>query len=272
MPLPTPLLRRNPAYHKNQFGHVLVLAGSEQMLGAGALCSLAAMRSGAGLVTWGVPKSLAAAAQKKAANVVMVLPLVASAVNQIIKSKSFDAVALGPGLGTHRSTAQFVIKILRAINKPMVVDADALNMLAKHKDILKKTKGPLVITPHPGELQRLTGISKNQIEKNRSLAAKKAAKAFRCVVVLKGHRTVVAAPSGRVYINRTGNVGMATAGSGDVLTGIIAAFLAQGLKPFEAARWGVYIHGKAGDLAARSKTKVAMIASDIIECLPKAFK
>ena len=162
------------------------------------------------------------------------------------------------------------MKISAACKTPLVIDADALNILAKHMDLLKKCKAPKVLTPHPGEMSRLTGLSKNFIEKNRRKVVKQFAKKFNCTLLLKGNKTVVASAQGRTYINSTGNAGMATAGSGDVLTGIIAAFLAQGLSVFESAKYGAYIHGKAGDLAAKEKTRLSMIATDIIEQIPHA--
>ena len=249
------------------------------MVGAAALTALSAMRSGAGLVTIGIPKSLNAIIQKKISPVIMTLPLketarrtlAAAAFSQIrAKLSQFDAIALGPGLSTNPGTQQFVMKISAACKTPLVIDADALNILAKHMDLLKKCKAPKVLTPHPGEMSRLTGLSKNFIEKNRRKVVKQFAKKFNCTLLLKGNKTVVASAQGRTYINSTGNAGMATAGSGDVLTGIIAAFLAQGLSVFESAKYGAYIHGKAGDLAAKEKTRLSMIATDIIEQIPHA--
>lgn len=281
MRLPTPLSRRNPKVYKNQFGHVLVLAGSRGMLGAAALAGLAAMRAGAGLVTLGVPQSLNLTLQKKISPVLMTLPLAETkdqtidvTANLQIKKQfgNFNAVAIGPGLSRHPSTKKFILTMVKSVKLPMVLDADALNALAGNLNVLTANKGTKILTPHLGEMARLTGLSKNYIEKNRKKVAKEFAVRAQCVLILKGHRTVAASPDGRVYINRTGNAGMATAGSGDVLTGIIAAFLAQGLEGFEAARWGTFLHGKAGDLAAKAKGKVSLIATDIIDFIPPAFK
>lgn len=251
------------------------------MLGAAALTGLAAMRAGAGLVTLGIPQSLNLNLQKKISPVLMTLSLketkeqtiALSAYAQIQKKlSSFDVVALGPGLGLHPDTQKFVFKIISAGNKPLVIDADALNAIAKNPSILLKNKCAKILTPHPGEMARLTKLNRESIEKNRAKIAKEFSKKFKCVLLLKGHRTVVADWNGKIYINKTGNPGMATAGSGDVLTGIIAAFLAQGLSAFDAARWGAYIHGIAGDLAAKEKAKVAMISTDIVEKIPQAFE
>jgi NAD(P)H-hydrate epimerase len=270
MPLPAPLSRVDPRLSKKDFGHVLVIAGSAPMLGAAALCSLAAMRSGAGLVTAAVGKDLNSTLQKKISNVVMTKPLAqskagtfsAKAFGQIKKIwDNFDAIAIGPGLGRDFGVGQLARKLIIHCPKPLVVDADALFALAGHTPILLKAKAARVLTPHPGEMSRLTKQSPGAF-----------ARQHHCVLLLKGHRTIVAGPKGQTYINQTGNVGMATAGSGDVLTGMIAALLGQGLKPFEAACWGAYLHGKAGDRAARRKSKAGMIASDIIDCIPDVLK
>lgn len=281
MRLPTPLLRRNTNVHKNRFGHVCILAGSRRMLGAAALASLAALRTGAGLVSVGVPKSLNTALQKKIAHAVMTLPLaetkeqsLAFAAYPEIRNSyvKFDAIAIGPGLSMHPSTQKLVLKIIAQCPKPLVIDADALNALSQKVDILAKTPAVKILTPHPGEMSRLTKLTTKEIEHQRARIARKFAGTYNCVLLLKGHQTVVAAKNKKVYINTTGNPGMATAGSGDVLTGMIAALIGQGLSGFEAAKWGAYLHGKAGDLAAKAKTRAGMMASDIIDSIPKAIK
>lgn len=274
------LLRKSKNVYKNNFGHVLVVAGSLNMLGAGALTALASMRAGAGLTTLGVPQSLALAAQKKTSNVIMTIPLKEtfqktislSAFSQIKKFITrCQAMAVGPGLTTHSSTRKLVLSIIKNLNVPLVIDADALNNIVGSLDVLNSSSQK-ILTPHPREMGRLLGISTKSVELNRKKVVSNFAKKYKCIVVLKGHKTIVAEPSGQCFINATGNAGMATAGSGDVLTGIIVAFLAQGLNAYEAAKQGVYIHGVAGDLAAKKKTKVSMIASDIIDELPYAFK
>ena len=281
MRLPVPLLRQKNNVHKNDFGHVLVAAGSPTMLGAACLTSLAAMRAGAGLVTAAVPEGLNLTLQKKIAYVVMTFPVAQtrgmafsfSAAAQILRRiNKFNAVAIGPGLSLDPSTARFVRRMILMCPCSMVVDADALNAIAGHADILLQAKGPRILTPQPGEMSRLTGIGRDQIEHDRKDVARKFARQYRCVLVLKGHRTVVASPDGKVHVNTTGNSGMATAGAGDVLTGMIAALLAQGLAPFEAARWGVYLHGKAGDAAAKAKGKAGLIAGDLIDQIPGILK
>jgi NAD(P)H-hydrate epimerase len=281
MRLPTPLLRLKKNVYKNHFGHVLILAGSRRMLGAAALSGLAAMRSGAGLVTVGVPQSLNTALHKKLSPVIMTLPL-AETPEQTLSPKAwkslagqlsrFDAVAIGPGLSAHPSTRNFILKAIGTIPNPLVIDADALNALSGRLDIFKKTSTPKILTPHPGEMARLLNISKTAIEEDRQGAATLLSQKTQTVVLLKGARTVIVAPDKKCILNSTGNAGMATAGSGDVLTGMIAAFLGQGLNTLEAARWGAYLHGLAGDLAAKKQTRLAMIASDIIDFIPPAIK
>jgi len=251
------------------------------MLGAGALTSLAAIRAGAGLVTWGVPKSLTAAAQKKASNCVMTWPLhetssqslSSSAYAQIKKSfLKYSVIALGPGLSQDTNTQKLILRIIETSPLPIVLDADALNALIGKLKYLTRCKTIKVLTPHPGEMSRLTKQNIKHIESNRSKVAQAFANKFNCACLLKGPETVVAAPGKRPYTNKSGNSGMATAGSGDVLTGIISAFLAQGLSGFDAAKYGALLHGTAGDLAAGSKTRTSMIADDIIDNIPKAFK
>ena len=250
------------------------------MLGAAALTSLACLRAGAGLVTVGIPESLNEAVQKKISSAVMTWPLKettaqtlhADAFKQILKKyKDFNVIAIGPGLSLHPSTQKFVLKVISTSPVPLVIDADALNALAGHLNALKKTRAIKILTPHLGEMARLVGFKRGTIEKNKILVAKKFARTCSCVLLLKGHRTVVASPDGKIYLNRTGNPGMATAGSGDVLTGICAAFAAQ-VSGFEAAKAAALVHGKAGDLAAKDKGELSLIAPDIIDWLPKAVK
>ncbi|MCA9399212.1 MAG: NAD(P)H-hydrate dehydratase [Candidatus Omnitrophica bacterium] len=281
MRLPAPLLRNKKNAYKNVFGHALILAGSRQMLGAGALTALAAMRSGAGLTSIGIPKSLNAVMQKKAPNVVMTVSLpetreqtlAPSAVKTILTlSGQYDVLALGPGLSKNKGTQQLIKNVISQSKIPLVIDADGLNAVAASPQVLLKTKTSKILTPHPGEMARLAGTTKSLVEKKRRQTAVEFARKYQCVLLLKGPATLVVSSDGQVYTNRTGNAGMATAGSGDVLTGMITAFLAQGLSPFDAAKYGAYLHGVAGDLAARDKTKMAMIASDIIEYIPKAVK
>lgn len=281
MLLPLPLLRRNPKSYKNEFGHVLVLAGSSSMLGAAALVGLAAMRSGAGLTTIGVPKSLNSALQQKISPVIMTMPLPetkegALALGTLKKItgrfKDFDVLALGPGLSRDAGTKKLILKIIAQCPLPMVIDGDALTALADDLSVLKKNSSPKVLTPHTGEMVRLTKLKKEVIEQNRKKTAKEFAQNFNCTLILKGPGSLVVSPEGEIFTNSTGNPGMATAGSGDVLTGMIAAFLGQGLSAFDAGCLGVYLHGLAGDLASKNKTRAGLIATDLIEMIPEALK
>ncbi|MBF0503494.1 MAG: NAD(P)H-hydrate dehydratase [Candidatus Omnitrophica bacterium] len=276
MPLPAPLSRGDPRVSKKDFGHLLIIAGSPSMLGAAALTSLAAMKSGAGRVTAAVPKGSNLTFQQKISHVVMTLPLAqtrtgAFSVKAYGQLKEiwdrFDAIAIGPGIGRLSTTGQLVRRVILDCPKPLVVDADALYALGAHADILLKAKGSRILTPHEGEMSRLTGTSIKRIQSVRLKIACDFARHYNCVLLLKGHHTVVASQKGLTYINTTGNSGMATAGSGDVLTGMITAFLGQGIEPFKAACWGAYLHGTAGDHAAKIKSKAGMIATDIIECI-----
>jgi len=301
MRLPTRLLQRKLKAQKGDFGHIFILAGCARFLGAAFLCAEAALRSGAGLVTLGIPQSLITAAIKRKPREVMLLPLAETKEitlslrgYQRIRefSQKADVLALGCGLSQNPETQKLVRKIIVTTDKPMVIDADGLNALAGHLGILRTTpacrqgreyrrvrseaKPPrrgrnTILTPHPGEMAGLLGVRVEKIQANRRDITRKFASRYQTTVVLKGHNTVVA-DSRNYYINQTGNPGMSTAGSGDVLTGMIAAFLGQGLSCFLAAKYAVYLHGLAGDLAAKEKTQISLIASDIIAKIPQAIK
>lgn len=266
--------------HKGDYGHVLVLAGSVGLTGAAVLCSLGALRSGCGLVTLGIPKSLNAIMETKLTEV-MTKPLpetknVSLSLEALPKIKKMvkgvDAVALGPGLSTDKATKQLVNKLVKVIDKPLVIDADALNCIASNIKALKSVKSPIIITPHPGEMSRLSGLEIDTIQRNRQKVVKDLARQCNLIVVLKGNNTVVSDGKANNFVNESGNPGMATGGTGDILTGMIASFLAQGVPAFKAAKLAVYIHGKAGDLAAREKGEIGLIAGDILEKVPEAFK
>jgi NAD(P)H-hydrate epimerase len=283
MQLPSQLLRRKLNVHKGDFGHIFILAGSPRFSGAAVLCAEAVMRSGAGLVTLGIPGKLSYAIIKIKPKEVMTLPLpetregtLSLAGYKKIKdfSQDIDVLVIGPGLTKNKSTQNLVRKVVSKINKPMVIDADGINALVSHLKILTTNdqRATTILTPHPGEMARLLGISIKKVQDNRKEVAKKFAQDYKATIVLKGRNTVVADYKGNLYINKTGNPGMATAGSGDVLTGMIAAFLGQGLDNFSAAKYAVYLHGLAGDLAAKEKTQLGLIASDIIDKIPEAIK
>ena len=283
MRLPRQLLLRKLNSHKGDFGHIFILAGSYRFSGAGLLCAESALRSGAGLVTLAVPEKIINAIIKVKPKEIMLLPLNQTeegffSFKSYKKIKDFlkkiDILVIGPGLGQHNSTQKLIRKIIMEIDKPLVLDADGINALVGHLKILSAIRQlPVrILTPHPGEMARLLGKSVEEIQKDRKNIAKSFSKSYNCILVLKGYKTVVAEPKGKIYINNTGNPGMATAGSGDVLTGIIASFLGQGLDAFSAVKYAVYLHGLAGDLAAEEKTQLGMIASDIIEKIPEAIK
>jgi NAD(P)H-hydrate epimerase len=263
--------------HKGDFGRVLIVAGSPGRTGAASLAGYAALRSGAGLVTVATPRSSAPIVAALGAEY-MTLPLdeapdgtVADAAVQAILSADADVIAIGPGLGRSTSVTRVVLEVVRRAAVPIVLDADAINAFAGRVDDLESHGSAVVLTPHPGEMARLTGTSIEAIESQRLEAASSLATARRVHVVLKGHRTVVAAPDGRVAVNLTGNPGMATAGSGDVLTGMIAAWCGQLGDVDTAARLAVHLHGLAGDLAAARMSEVAMIAGDILDALGDAI-
>jgi NAD(P)H-hydrate epimerase len=183
-----------------------------------------------------------------------------------------DGIVLGCGLGTHPDTCQFVHGLVKSSRKPMIIDADGLNALSKDIDTLQGDHGELVLTPHPGEMARLLGTSTEEVQSNRMDAVRQAASRFHCVTVLKGARTLIADPSGRVFINPTGGAGLATGGTGDVLAGAIGGLMAQGLSPLDAAICGVFVNGRAGDIAEEELGAAGVIAGDVLRALPAALK
>ncbi len=265
--------------HKGDFGHVLVVAGSRGMPGAAALCAAAAVRGGAGLVTCATPRGChpivashlmeALFAPMPETTTGSFAPAAARPLRR--RAAGADAVALGPGLTTAPGTARFLADFLPRLGTPCVVDADGLNLLAGNPRLLRRVGGPVVVTPHPGEMGRLAGRTTAQVQRDREGVARRFARETGCVVVLKGRGTVVTDGT-RMRINRTGNPGMATGGSGDVLTGLTAALIGQGLSPFDAAVLGAHLHGRAGDLAVRRVGAVSLAASDLLAFLPDAMR
>ncbi len=274
------LPKRRIDAHKRDYGHVFVIAGSQGMTGAGYLASQAAILSGSGLVTLAIAKTLNTIMEIKLTEVMtLALPetrnfsLSLMAEKAIIDFvKNIDVVAMGPGLSQNKETQHLVRNLLRKIEKPIVLDADGINALAGHQEILKNRQYKTILTPHPGEMSRLIGRDTDYIQQNREIVAKRISADYNCVTILKGYRTVVSNPEGEVYINETGNSGMATAGVGDVLTGMVASFVGQGIDPYSAAVSSVYLHGKAGDLAAKEVGQFSLIASDILAKLPHVLK
>ena len=268
--------------HKGDFGRVLVIGGSRGMAGAPALSGMAAMRSGAGLVSLAVPGGIQAtvASFEPAYMTIGCGDDKTSVLTQSHSEKLLEvadgmsAVALGPGMGTEAGTVELVHSLLNELKLPVVLDADGLNALSKEISILKNSPASRILTPHPGEFARLAGEKCGESDDSRITHAAELAQqggAGNVIVVLKGHRTVVT--DGKKHsLNTTGNAGMATGGTGDCLTGMIVALVAQGLEPFDAARLGAHVHGLAGDLAAAELGKISMTAQDLIAFLPTAFQ
>lgn len=266
--------------HKTDYGRIFILAGSKGLTGAAALAGFAAVRAGAGLVTVGCPEAVYPIVARRFPEV-MVRPFPSSPEGSLSETgfteisaflRNQDVFALGPGLGRHPATQKLIRRLIAHSPLPLVIDADAVNALTGHADVLKKCRHVPVLTPHPGEFVRAFGGPKPESDAARKKRVAEIARKCRCVLVLKGYRTVAADPSGRTHINSTGNSGMATGGSGDVLTGIIAALEGQGLRPWDAARFGVYLHGLAGDLAAKKIGEISLAAGDLIEFLPRAVR
>ncbi len=276
-PLPK-LAPRSPESHKGDFGRALLVGGSRGMSGAIGLAGMSALRSGAGLVTLAVPESiLDTVASFEPSYMTATLPcdlegrLVVAAKDRISElADHANCIACGPGIGRSPQTADLAIWMYSVLPQPMVVDADALFAIAQRKDCLAEPAGPRILTPHPGEFRRLVGGDESP-RANQELRAAELAKTCNAVVLLKGHRTLITDGQRAVH-NETGNPGMATGGTGDVLTGIIVALICQGLSPFDAARLGAHVHGLAGDLAAGELGQVSMIASDLLRYLPAAFR
>lgn len=261
---------RNKFAHKGNFGHSLIIAGSYGKMGAAVLSSKACLRTGAGLLTCFIPKCGYEIMQTSLPEAMVMTDINSSMITKIDEDVlKYDSIGIGPGLGTASETRAAIKELLSLYKKPLVIDADALNGLALEKNIPSLPPGS-VLTPHPKEFDRLFGESKNDFE--RIDQALMNAKLLNCLIVVKGHHSFIACPGGKGYFNSTGNAGMATAGSGDVLTGMITALLAQGYSSEQAAILGVYLHGSAGDIAAKQLSQEAMIAGDIIENIGDAFK
>ncbi|MHB8917390.1 MAG: NAD(P)H-hydrate dehydratase [Desulfocucumaceae bacterium] len=262
--------------HKGDYGRVLLIAGSRGMAGAACLAAGAAARAGAGLVTLAVPGGIYEPVAAKLTEV-MTSPVPETAEGTLSKEalpliqgmlEKADVLALGPGMSTHPETVEAIQSIISFCPVPTVLDADGLNACIGKTDLFKRFRKPLILTPHPGEMARLCGLPVDSIQRDRLQAARKWSSSWGAVVVLKGARSIIASPEGIAFINTTGNPGMATGGSGDVLTGIIAGLLAQGMEASGAAAAGVYLHGMAGDSAAREKGMMGLVAGDILQALP----
>jgi ADP-dependent NAD(P)H-hydrate dehydratase / NAD(P)H-hydrate epimerase len=276
----TVFLPRPSDAHKGHTGHLLVIAGSPGKTGAAAMTATSAMRAGAGLVTLGIPATLNPVLEAQVTEA-MTDPL-PETVKGILGEASFNRImdllsdkkclAIGPGIGTAPETKTLFGRLLQENTKPVVIDADGLNILAGHTEILKDIDTPMVLTPHPGEMARLIGTTSADVQNNRIKCVRDFAEKFNVHIVLKGAGTLVAHPDGRVFINPTGNPGMASGGMGDVLTGIIAGFMAQGHSIELSAHAGVYLHGAAADSLAKNKGPFGYLATDVMNNLPDAIK
>ena len=261
--------RKRFAY-KNNFGHALLIAGSNGMAGASVLAARACLRSGTGLLTVHVPVCNHDILQTAVPEAIVQNDVHELYFAEPVDLDNYQAIAIGPGIGQEEETALATLDQLADCYIPAVLDADAINILSSHRNYLNRLPKGSILTPHIGELERIIGKCNNSFE--RLTKAKELAAYLQCYMVVKGAYTVIITPQGKFYFNPTGNPGMATGGSGDVLTGIILALLAQGYQPENAARLGVYVHGLAGDIACRRMGEISLTASDIIDALPEAWK
>lgn len=262
-------LKREGNTHKGTYGKALIIAGSRGMTGAAVMAATSCLRTGAGLVYLAVPDDVLNSVEGMALEVVKIgYSRFEDLYEHIVNC---DAIAIGPGMGQSEAAGSIISKVIEASHRPMVLDADALNFLSRNQDLLKFIKAPFIVTPHPGEMARLINATVEQVQSDRINVALEFAQRYKSITVLKGSRTIIASDKG-VVINTTGNPGMATAGSGDVLTGIITGLLAQGCEPLLAATGGVFLHGMAGDIAKEKNGEYGMIAGDIIKYIPEAIK
>ena len=274
------LPKRKSDSHKGTYGRVAIIGGSLGMTGAPYLSSMAALRTGAGLVYTVVPKSLETIMSIKLTEAIIKPEederkgyFTVNSLDSILNIlEDMDVVAIGPGMGVDEGRIHVVEEIVKNFNGPIIIDADGINCLSLKPDILENHKNPIIITPHPGELARLINKTIREIQDNRNYYSNYVSQKYNIIVVLKGSNTIVADYEGNIYVNKTGNPGMATAGSGDVLTGMIAGFIAQGLSPYDGSKLGVYCHGLAGDIGSLDKGEPGLIASDIINNIPYSIK
>ena len=256
--------------HKGTFGHAFIVAGSKGMAGASVLSSKAALRSGAGLVTVHGPECNRTIVQTVVPEVIFQSDVETDFSSDLLSIEPYSAIAIGPGIGKQPETATMIRKFLKNATKPCILDADALNIIGEDKELLQFIPKNSILTPHPKEFERLFGGCVNSYERIKK--ASDMARKLGVIIILKGSHTLIATPDGKMYFNSTGNSGMATAGSGDVLTGILVGLLAQGYTPEETAKLGVYLHGRAGDLALKEQTEESLIAGDIICHIGEAFR
>ena len=264
------LMPRDDFAHKGAMGNALIIAGSYGMAGAAVLATRACLRSGVGKVTVHTPRRNYLVMQTAVPEAVMQMDHEETYFSESVDSTDFDALGIGPGLGLVENTAIALIGQIRRTSCPIVADADALNILANHQAWMQQLPSGIIMTPHPKEFDRMAGSTSNN-DYERLIRAQQMAEHIKGYIILKGHHSALCMPDGHIVFNATGNSGMATAGSGDVLTGILTALLARGYDKGTACQLGMYLHGLAGDLAAKEVGKESLVASDIIQFLPKAF-
>ena len=261
---------RNRFAHKGNFGHALLIAGSRGKMGAAVLSAKACLRSGAGLLTAHIPACGETILQIAITEAMTETDKESDFISELYSLLKYNAIGIGPGIGCNEKTSKVLLQLFKTAHQPLVLDADAINLIAQSEELQHSLPANSILTPHVGEFDRLAGVSENAFE--RLQKACRWAIQHKSYIVLKGANTAICSPDKKCYFNPTGNPGMATAGSGDVLTGIILGLLAQSGSPFAASLAGVFLHGLAGDIAANEKSQESLIASDIIECLGFAFK
>lgn len=273
------LPKRRPESHKGDFGKLLCICGSKSMPGAACFCIESALRCGVGLVRAAIPECIYNNVASKISECTYVIceddengNMDKTSVDIILETaKKCSAVVVGCGMARNENTKIIVNSLVEMCDKPMVIDADGINVVSENIDILKKAKSKIVLTPHAKEAERLLGVDCNEINSNKRIYAQKLANEYGVIAVMKGHKTVVADKDEKAFLNLTGNSGMAKGGSGDVLTGIIGSFLAQGMKPLDAALCGVYVHGQSGNICRKKYSAVSMLPRNIIEELSEVF-
>ncbi|TXD48649.1 NAD(P)H-hydrate dehydratase [Polaribacter sp. IC073] len=263
------LEKRNPFSNKGDFGNAILFVGSYGKMGAATLTSTACLRTGVGLLTVYIPKCGYTILQTSIPEAMVVCDKEETMITAATPLHHFNVVGIGCGIGTSRATANALKQIIRSFNKPMVLDADAINILSKNKEWLKWIPEESIFTPHAKEFERLVGASANENERKKMQID--FSEKHNVYVILKGHETIISCPNGNTYVNSTGNAGMAKGGSGDALTGMLTAFLAQGYTSEETCIAGVYIHGLAGDIAVKETGEFSLLASDLIKAIGKAF-
>ena len=266
-----PLIKPLPKFsHKGTNGHGLIVAGSHGKMGAAVLASRAALRSGIGLLSVHVPRCGNDIMQNSVPEAMTIPDISDEHISDLHAVEKYSAIGIGPGLGKHISTVKALGELLRTASKPLVIDADALNIISENQELLELIPSNSILTPHPKEFERLVGSWTNDFERLKKL--RQFSQRFDLIVVLKGAHTAIASGDGKVYFNSTGNPGMGKGGSGDVLLGVLTSLLAQGYQPLDVAKIGVYLHGLAGDFAAETYHEKSMIASDIIEMIAQAYQ